>query len=115
VHDENFRAHLLSAEFFDAVNHPTLDFASTAVRRGDGDAIEVEGELTINGITKPLAARGSLSQATSPYGQEIVGVELATTLDRREFGLNWNADLPTGGKVLSDDVTLHVHLEFKKA
>jgi polyisoprenoid-binding protein YceI len=72
-------------------------------------------ELTINGISKPLDARGTLSQATNPYGQEIVGVELATTLDRHQFGLDWNADLPTGGKALADEVTLTVNLEFKKA
>jgi polyisoprenoid-binding protein YceI len=115
VQDESFRGHLLSPEFFDAANHPTIDFASTAVRRGDGDALEVDGELTINGITKPLAASGQLIHGGNHYGQEIVGIELTTTLDRHQFGLSWNADLPNGGKALADEVTLTVHLEFKQA
>jgi polyisoprenoid-binding protein YceI len=115
VQDESFRGHLLSEEFFDVANHPTIDFASTAIRQGADGALEVEGELTVKGITKPVTAAGTLSQATNPWGQELVGVELETTLDRHEFALDWNADLPTGGKVLSDDVTLHVHLEFKRA
>jgi polyisoprenoid-binding protein YceI len=115
VQDESFRGHLLSPEFFDVANHPAIDFVSNAVRTGaDGD-VEVDGELTVNGITKPVTARGTLSQATNPWGQELVGIELDTTLDRHQFGLSWNADLPTGGKVLADEVTLNVHLEFKQA
>jgi polyisoprenoid-binding protein YceI len=114
VHDENFRGHLLSAEFFDAANAPTIDFASTSITPAEDGSVAVEGALTVKGITKPVSARGTLSQATNPYGQELVGIELDTTLDRHEFSLDWNADLPTGGKVLSDDVTLSVHLEFKK-
>lgn len=115
VQDESFRGHLLSEEFFDVANHPTIDFVSTAISQGADGALEVEGDLTVKGITKPVKATGTLSQATNPWGQELAGVELETTLDRHELGLDWNADLPTGGKVLSDDVTLHVHLEFKKA
>jgi polyisoprenoid-binding protein YceI len=115
VHDENFRGHLLSAEFFDAANTPTIDFESTSITTADDGSLAVDGELTVKGITKPVSARGTLSQATNPYGQELTGIELETTLDRHEFGLDWNADLPTGGKVLSDDVTLYVHLEFKKS
>jgi polyisoprenoid-binding protein YceI len=115
VQDESFRGHLLSEEFFDVANHPTIDFASTAIRQGADGTLEVEGELTVKGITKPVTAGGTLSQATNPWGQELVGIELETTFDRHQFALDWNADLPTGGKVLSDDVTLHVHLELKKA
>ena len=116
IDQADFRAHVLGPEFFDVENTPNVSFASTAVRRGEGDTIEVDGELTVRDITKPIKATGSLIGPAVKFGDvEVVGVELQTTVDKNDFGLNWNAPLPRGGFAISDDVTLHVHLELTRA
>jgi polyisoprenoid-binding protein YceI len=113
IEQADFRAHVLSADFFDVENTPTVEFVSTAVRRGEGDAIEVDGELTVKGVTKPVTATGILiGPAVNIAGKDAVGIELETKLDKNDFGLNWNAPLPKGGFAISDDVTLSVHLEL---
>ena len=113
VRDENLKGHLLSPEFFDAERHPEISFVARDVR-AESDGIVVEGDLTVNGITKTVEAHGSISgPVEGPQGAgHRVGIDLETVVDRHEFGLDWNADLPDGGKVLGDDVTLTVHLEL---
>ncbi len=112
VKDENLAAHLASPEFFDSAAYPEIRFVSDALRVQDGE-VEVEGGLTIKGITRPVTARGTIS---GPHvdiaGNEKLGVELEATVDRTEFGLNWNAPLPKGGFALADDVKLSVSLEL---
>jgi polyisoprenoid-binding protein YceI len=113
VKDENLAAHLRSPDFFDSERYPDVRFASTAVRVQEGGELEVEGDLTIKDQTHRVTARGHLS---GPHvdiaGNDKVGVELAAVVDRREFGLAWNAPLPKGGVALGDDVTLEVSLEL---
>jgi polyisoprenoid-binding protein YceI len=112
VKDETLNGHLLSPEFFDAERHPEISFVSRAIRE-DGDGIVVEGELTIKGITKVVEGRGSISGPVEhPAGGERIGIDLETVVDRHDFGLDWNAELPQGGSVLGDDVTLTIHLEL---
>ena len=113
VKDENLKGHLLSPEFFDAERHPEISFVARDVR-AESDGIAVEGDLTVKGITKPVEARGSISgPVEGPQGAgHRLGVDLETVVDRHDFGLDWNADLPDGGKVLGDEVTLTVHLEL---
>jgi polyisoprenoid-binding protein YceI len=112
----DFRAHLLGPEFFDVEKTPHVTFTSTAVRRGEGDAIEVDGDLTVRDITKPVTATGTLlGPAVNIAGDEVVGVELQAKVDKNDFGLNWNAPLPKGGFAIGDEVTLNVHLELKRA
>jgi polyisoprenoid-binding protein YceI len=107
---EQFRAHVLSPEFFDAAIHPEVAFRSTRVElREDGGAL-VEGDLTIRGTTLPVRAEGRWSPETEVLGGRKAGLTLATTIDRTAYGLNWNADLPGGGKALAHDVTLTVEL-----
>ena len=75
----------------------------------------VDGELTIRGATRPVVARGEISgPAPGPDGNESVGIDLETKVDRHDYGLDWQMDLPNGGKTLGDDVTLTVHLELIK-
>jgi polyisoprenoid-binding protein YceI len=115
VDQADFRAHLLSPEFFDVENTPNVTFTSNAVRRGEGDAIEVDGELTVRDVTRPITATGILIGPAVKFGDvEVVGVELHTTVNKNDFGLNWNAPLPKGGFAISDDVTLDVHLELQR-
>ena len=115
VDQPDFRAHLLSADFFDVENTPNIEFVSTAVRRGEGDAIEVDGDLTIKAVTKPVTATGIIIGPAVSFGDaEVVGVELQTRIDKNDFELNWNAPLPKGGFAISDEVTLNVHLELRR-
>jgi polyisoprenoid-binding protein YceI len=112
VRDENLKGHLLSPEFFDAERHSEITFTSTAIRL-EGDDLVVDGDLTINGITKAVEARGQIyGPVEHPAGGERVGIDLETTVDRTEFGLNWNAELPNGGVAVQNEVTLTVHVEL---
>ncbi len=112
VKDENLKAHLLSAEFFDAERNPEITFVARDVHEA-GEGLVVEGALTVKGITKGVEARGSVSgPVEGPDGRNRIGIDLETVVDRHEFGLDWNADLPDGTKVLGDEVRLSVHLEL---
>jgi polyisoprenoid-binding protein YceI len=106
---EQFRAHVMSAEFFDAENHPEVKFSSSQVDlREDGTAV-VDGELTIKGITRPVRATGTwTAPASDAFGSTRGHLHLEATVDRTEFDMNWNAPLPSGGKALANDVTLTV-------
>jgi polyisoprenoid-binding protein YceI len=115
VKDENLAAHLKSPEFFDTERYPEILFASTLVRT-EGDELVVDGELTIKGHTRPIEARGTITEPVVTFGDvEKIGVELEATVDRTEYGLNWNAPLPKGGFALNNDVKLIVSLELLKA
>lgn len=109
------KEHLLSAEFFDGSEHPTITFRSTGMSLGDDGSATVEGELTIRGVTRPVTATGNYGVATGLEGTQVAGFDLEATIDRREFGLNWQATLPSGGDALGWDVTLEVHLELAEA
>jgi polyisoprenoid-binding protein YceI len=109
VQDENQAAHLKSPEFFDAERTPEIRFVSTDIRR-DGDELAVAGNLTIRGETRPVELRGTIADPiTDPYG---IGVTLTGAVDRTDFGLNWNAPLPSGEPALANDVTLTGALYF---
>ena len=110
---EQFRAHVLSAEFFDAANHPEVTFASTELDlREDGTAV-VTGDLTIKGITKPIEAKGTwTAPAADAFGNTRGHLNLEAVIDRTEFDMNWNAPLPSGGKALANEVTLTVELSL---
>lgn len=100
-------AHLRSNDFFDMEQHPTITFTSTSVRRVADDSFEVTGDLTIKGVTKSLtfelAYEGS---ATDPFGNERIGFEGGTTVNRKDFGLAWNAPLEAGGVLVGEKVKL---------
>lgn len=114
VKEENLEAHLLSPEFFDRDRTPEIAFKSSSIAR-DGDELVVEGELTVRGVAKPVVARGTITDPIpGPDGNDRFGIELQTVVDRHDFGLDWNMDLPNGSKILGDEVTLSVHLELIK-
>jgi polyisoprenoid-binding protein YceI len=115
VQDENLSAHLQSPEFFDAERTPDISFSSTAVRRS-GEQIAIAGDLTIKGATRPIEAQGTITDpADDPYGGVRFGLKLETTIDRTQFGLNWNNPLPNGEPSLANDVTLTAELYLVKA
>ncbi|HXE45683.1 MAG TPA: YceI family protein [Conexibacter sp.] len=105
-----FRDHVLSAEFFDVEQHPQVTFRSTRVELGEDGRAALDGELTIKGTTLPVHAEGAWTPEAELFGTRKAGLTLAATVDRTAYGLSWNADLPTGGKALADDVTLTVEL-----
>lgn len=111
----DLKQHLLAPDFFDAAETPTIEFRSSQVRVGGDGEVEIDGELTIRGVTKTVTAKGSIAQGENLMGAEVVGFDLDAQLDRRAYGLNWQAELPSGGDVLAWDVALEVHLELVKA
>jgi polyisoprenoid-binding protein YceI len=114
VSQPDFRAHLLSPEFFDSARHPNIEFTADDLTVSD-DEVTVRGELTIAGKTKPVEATGAFrGPLTDPMGGERVALSLKATVNRHEYGIGWNMDLPNGKKVLGDDVTLVVELELVK-
>jgi polyisoprenoid-binding protein YceI len=115
VKDENLAAHLMSAEFFDADNHPEITVSSDELTI-NGDDVQFDGELTIKGITKALHATGSVAGPTQDAMENTrLGFALEAVIDRTAYGVSWNADLPGGGRALSDEVTLTAELEFVQA
>jgi polyisoprenoid-binding protein YceI len=114
VRDEQLTGHLLSPDFFDAERTPEIRFASQDIRT-DGDELIVDGELTIKGTTKPVVSRGTIvGPVPNVAGEDRIGIGLETTVDRRDYGLNWNAELPKGGFAVENEVTLTVQLELAK-
>jgi polyisoprenoid-binding protein YceI len=114
VQEPNLVAHLLSPDFFDAERTPEIRFTSTDIRT-EGDELVVDGELEIKGTNRPVEARGTIvGPVENVAGREGVGIELSTTVDRRDYDLNWNAELPKGGFAVQNEVTLNVHLELAK-
>jgi polyisoprenoid-binding protein YceI len=111
----DLKGHLLSDDFFAVEKHPEIAFRSTAVRAA-GEGIEVEGELTIKGVTNHVAAKGTLSEpATGLGGNTVVALTLETVVDRTQYGLDWQAELPSGGQALGNDVKIVVEAELVKA
>jgi polyisoprenoid-binding protein YceI len=109
VQDENLSGHLLSPDFFDAARFPEISFVSTALRR-DGDELTVEGELEIRGARRPVRLTGTIAGPVT----DRIGITLETTVDRTDFGMNWNMELPSGGIALENEVKLTADLELVK-
>jgi polyisoprenoid-binding protein YceI len=106
THDEQRDGHLGSPEFFDAQRHPRISFRSTGLEL-DGDHGTLSGELTVKGTSKPVQLGVVVTGAgEDPWGNQRVGLDLDGVIDRREFGIDWNAPLPGGGLLLDDRVRL---------
>jgi polyisoprenoid-binding protein YceI len=99
--------HLQSADFFDAANFPKITFASTSIKDSGTDKLAVEGNLTIKDVTKPITIEFEYSgTATDPFGNARFGFEGAAEINRKDFGLTFNAVLETGGVLLSENIQL---------
>ena len=104
--------HLKSADFFDAEKHPTLNFKSTKIE-GNGSEYEITGDLTIKGITKPVTLNAEFSGLmTDPWGNTKVGLNLDGKINRKDFGLTYNAALETGGVLVGEDVKLNAEIQL---
>jgi polyisoprenoid-binding protein YceI len=114
IDEAHFKDHLMADDFFDVQVTPTITFRSTEIRAAEGGSVEVDGELTIRGLTKPVTATGTYGSGIDAFGNERVAFELETIVDRREFGLEWQMQLPDGSDALAWDVTISANLQLVK-
>lgn len=114
--DEQRDAHLRSADFFEADVHPTLTLKSTKIERVSGNDYKMHADLTIRGKTLPtvwdLTFEGEM---TDPFGNHKIGLSATTKINRKDWGLNWNAALETGGVLVSDEVKIAIDAQAVKA
>jgi polyisoprenoid-binding protein YceI len=110
-------AHLKSADFFDVEKFPTLSFRSTKVSKKNSGELAVEGDLRIHGVTRPVtfSVEGPSEPARDPWGNTRIGLSATTKINRKDFGLTWNAALETGGILVGDEVTITLDVQFVKA
>jgi polyisoprenoid-binding protein YceI len=107
--------HLRSADFFDAANNPTITFRSTAVKAVSKTEYEVTGDLTMRGVTKRITLPVThLGFGKDGRGNEKAGFEIETTINRKDWGVNWNRTFDEGGVLLGDDVKISINLETAK-
>jgi polyisoprenoid-binding protein YceI len=109
--------HLKSAEFFDAEKFPAMTFKSTKVVSKGNTEYEVTGDLTIRGVTKAVtfAVEGPSAPGKDPWGNTRIGLSATAKINRKDFGLAWNAALETGGFLVGDEVSVTLDVEFIKA
>jgi polyisoprenoid-binding protein YceI len=106
VKDEQLNGHLQTPDFFDAERFPEITFRTSDLETG---------ELTIKGVTRPVKIEATVSEPNvDPFGRERVGIKLAATVDRNEYGVSWNAPNQGGGNYLGDDVTIKADLALVK-
>ena len=105
--------HLRTGDFFDAPNHPTIRFKSTSVEpKGDGEFL-VHGDITIRGVTKPIALEVEFHGVSkNPWGKTVSGLSARGTLNRKDFGVNYNAVLEAGGVAVGEKVKLELEAEL---
>jgi len=115
--DEQRDGHLKSADFFDAEKFPNMTFKSTQVKKIDIGEYSVTGDLTMHGVTRPVTfeVEGLSASAKDPWGNHRIGLSAATRINRKDFGLTWNAALETGGLLVGEDVAISLDIEFIKA
>ena len=107
--------HLRSPDFFDAATYPELTFASTAIRPVDDDVFEIDGEITLHGVTRPITLTGEIQGLEQdPWGNERIGLEVTGQLKRGEFGMTFNQALGSGNMLVSDKVKLSLDISAVK-
>ena len=108
--------HLRNSDFFDVASFPTITFVSTAVRAKGSDEYTVTGDLTIKGVTRSIDLDLELTgTAVDPWGDTRLGLEGATVINRKDWGLTWNAALEAGGVLVSEKVTLEFEISAVRA
>jgi len=110
-------AHLKSADFFHVEKFPALSFKSNRVSKNKDGVLTAAGELTIHGVTRNVVfeVEGPSAPMKDPWGNTRIGLSATTRINRKDFGLTWNAALETGGILVGDDVTITLDVQFIKA
>jgi polyisoprenoid-binding protein YceI len=113
--DDQRDAHLKSADFFDVEKYPLISFKSDKIKQ-NGE-LSVEGDLTIHGVTRRVTfdIEGPTPPTKDPWGNTRIAISGSTKINRKDFGLTWNAALETGGILVGDEVTINLDVEFVKA
>lgn len=115
TNDESRDVHLKSADFFDSEKHKEITFESTSFRKVSGDQYEMSGNLAIRGISKEVTFEVEYGGVnTDPWGNEKSGFSLEGKINRKDWGLNWNAALEAGGFLVGDEVKITAELQFVK-
>ena len=115
VDDENLAGHLQSPDFFDAKQFPELRFASKTIERNE-NRVSIQGDLTLRGVTHPVEITGTVTgPLENAHGQQRIGFDLETTVNRQDYGFVWNMELPGGGQALGDDVVITANLALVQA
>lgn len=113
TNNEQRDGHLKSADFFETEGHPEITIKTTSIKKIDDDEYAIVADLTMKGVTKAIEFKGDYGgQATDGYGNTKVGLEISGKLNRKDFGLNWNAVVEGGGLTVSEDVKLIANLQF---
>ena len=114
--DDKLDAHLRDADFFDVEKFPTLTFQSRSIRSTGGQDYAVAGDLTIRGITKTvtLSVNDLSEPSKDPWGNQRIGLSVTTKVNRKDFGLVWNAPLELGGVLVGEEVTITLEVQFIK-
>jgi polyisoprenoid-binding protein YceI len=115
--DDQRDAHLKSADFFDVEKFPMLSFKSSKITRVADGELSVTGELTIHGVSRNVVftVEGPTAPGKDPWGNTRIGLSATTKINRKDYGLTWNAALETGGILVGDEVTITLDLQFVKA
>jgi polyisoprenoid-binding protein YceI len=109
--DDSRDGHLRSADFFDVENNPSMTFTSTSIESVGGDEFKVTGDLTIGSVTKPVTIKVEFAgAATDPFGANRIGFEGTAEINRKDWGLEWNAALETGGILVGEKVKLQLDI-----
>ncbi|MGX7667109.1 YceI family protein [Flavobacterium pedocola] len=107
--------HLKSADFFDVENHPRMTFKASSFTQVDDEAYEIAGDLSMRGVTKFVKLPAEFSGLmTDPWGNTKAGLTISGKINRKDWGLNWNSALETGGVLVSEDVKLDIELQLLK-
>ncbi|HRP88554.1 MAG TPA: YceI family protein [Edaphocola sp.] len=107
--------HLKSADFFETENYPSMKFVSTKVEKVDEDTFKLHGNFTIKDVTKPIALDVDFGGVvTDPWGSQKAGFTVSGKINRKEWGLNWNAALEAGGVLVGDEIKLNAEMELYK-
>ncbi|MGD9734867.1 MAG: YceI family protein [Solirubrobacterales bacterium] len=113
IDEPQLKGHLMSPDFFDVQKHPQVRFASTEFTVEEDGSVRLAGDFELHGETRGVEATGKFGELGADLGgNERLGLSLATAVDRREWGLDWNAELPKGGNVLEYEVAINVELEL---
>ena len=109
--EEQRDGHLKSADFFDVANYPTMTFRSTSVA-GSPEKLTVTGDLTVHGTTKSVSLVGTVDgTAVDPFGNSRIAFSATTTINRKDFGLTWNASLEAGGVLVGEEVKIELSVQ----
>jgi polyisoprenoid-binding protein YceI len=104
--------HLRSADFFDVENYPTISFKSTRIEDRGNERYHIVGDLTIRGVTREVVLEAEINgHGKTPFGTDVAGVSAKGKINRKEFGLNWNVALETGGWLVGDTINVDIEVQ----